>query len=168
MSGIKQELEKKLEEREIAFLFWFEKHFRHHFRLNIHFNIKNLNQMSLNALTLTDTLVHTGLITVGDANGNTYQGTLANVQISDSDTTQDTAVADPTAPNTIDVQAVSPKGGSTVNFSADFTSQGNATPAAGSSAIAIPDGTVFPGLKGSATLINTLPTTAQLNLNVTF
>jgi hypothetical protein len=164
MSGIKKELE----EIEIRFLLWFERHFRHHFHLNIHFNIKNCNKMALNALTITDTAVHTGLITVGDASGNTYQGTLANVVISDSDTTQDTAVPDPTAPNTIDVQAVTPKGGSTVNFSGDFTSQGNSTPAAGSTAIAIPDGTVFPGLKGTATLINALTSNTQLNLNVTF
>ena len=130
--------------------------------------------MGLNNLTLTDKLVHTGVVSVSDKSdgtGNNYTGTLANIQVVDSDTTQDTASADPNVANTVDVQAVSNTGGSTVNVTADFTSQGNATPPAGSTAVPIPDGTVITGLKGVATLINNIPTTPPppaLNLNITF
>jgi hypothetical protein len=157
-----------IEEKEIALLNWLEKHLQHYFHLNIHFHTKNLNTMGLNALTITDNLTHTGLVTVSDNNGNTYTGTLANLQVVDGDPTQDASSVDPTTANTLDVKAVAPKGGETISFTADFTSQGNATPPVGSSAIPVPDGTTFPGLKGTATIINSIPTTPTLNLNVTF
>ena len=123
---------------------------------------------SINSITLTDNLAHTGLISVVDGSGNTYTGTLANVVVAPADPTQDKATVDPTTPNTIDVQEASPTGGTTVSVTADFTSQGNATPAAGSTAQAIPDGTVFPGLTvpGGVTVINKV--TASLKLQVAF
>lgn len=144
-----------------------EKRFK--LKLAIHFsNNKNPFGMSLNTITLTDTLKHTGVISVTDAAGNTYSGTLANIAVTVSDATQDAVVVDPSAPNTIDVTDVAPSGGTTVAITADFTSQGNATPAAGSTAKPIPDGTVFPGLKGLVTIINAIPSTVQLQLAVNF
>lgn len=157
-----------IEEQEIKLLNWLERHLRHHFHLNIHFHTKNCNTMGLNSLTITDNLVHTGLVTVTDANGNTYTGTLANLAVVDGDATQDTSSVDSASANTLDIKAVTPKGGETISFTADFTSQGNATPPTGSSTIPVPDGTVIPGLKGTATVINAIPTTPTLNLNVTF
>lgn len=122
---------------------------------------------SINSLTLVDNLPHTGLISVVDGSGNTYTGTLANVVVTPADPTQDTATVDATTPNTIDVQEASPTGGTTVSVTADFTSQGNATPAT-PTAQAIPDGTVFPGLTvpGGIILINKV--TASLKLQVAF
>src|ERR1700744_1355020 len=127
--------------------------------LRVHLISNNKNQVqmaSINSITLTDNQPHTGLVSVIDGNGNTYTGTLANVVVTPADPTQDTAQVDPTTPNTIDIQEASPTGGTTVSVTADFTSQGNATPAAGSTAQAIPDGTVFPGLTvpGGITVIN--------------
>lgn len=173
MSGIGNKIKREIEEDEIWLLRWLEKHLKHVFHLNIHFHTKNLNKMGLNTLTLTDLNVHTGVVTVSDNQtpANLYTGTLSNIQVSDSDTTQDTAVSDPSVANTIDVQAVSNTGGSLVNIKADFTSQGNASPAPGSTAIAVPDGTVFTGLTGQATLINQIPVTPPaptLNLNINF
>jgi uncharacterized protein YdgA (DUF945 family) len=123
---------------------------------------------SINSITLTDNQPHTGLITVVDGAGNTYTGTLSNVVVTPADPTQDKATVDPTTPNTIDVQEASPTGGTTVSVTADFTSQGNATPAAGSTAQPIPDGTVFTGLTvpGGVTVINKV--TASLKLQVAF
>lgn len=123
---------------------------------------------SINSLTLTDNLPHSGLISVVDGAGNTYTGTLANVVVAPADPTQDSAVVDPTTPNTIDVQEKNPTGGTSVSVTADFTSQGNSAPAAGSTAQAIPDGTVFPGLTvpGGVILINKV--TASLKLQVSF
>lgn len=124
--------------------------------------------MGLNSLTITDNAVHTGLVTVTDDKGNAYTGTLANIAVADSDATQDTSSVDSTTSNTIDVKAIAPKGGEQVAVTADFTSQGNGTPAAGSSALPVVDGTVFPGLKGLATIINAIPTVPNLSLNITF
>lgn len=123
---------------------------------------------SINSITLSDNQPHTGLITVVDGAGNSYTGILANVVVTPADPTQDTATVDPTTPNTIDVQEASLTGGTTVSVTADFTSQGNATPAAGSTAQAIPDGTVFLGLvvPGGVTVINKV--TASLKLQVAF
>lgn len=142
---------------------------QHKLRLAIYFqNNKNQFGMSLNSITLTDTLTHTGVISVTDVNGNTYQGTLGNIAVVVSDPTQDTVVVDPTAPNTIDVTDLAPSGGTTASITADFTSQGNATPTTGSTAVAIPDGTVFAGLKGTVTIVNAIPSTVQLQLAVNF
>lgn len=148
---------------------YLHRHKRHKLRLVIHFsNNKNPFGMSLNTITLTDTLKHTGVISVTDAAGNTYSGTLANIVVTVSDPTQDNVVVDPSAPNTIDVTDVAPSGGTTASITADFTSQGNATPASGSTAVAIPDGTVFTGLKGTVTIVNAIPATVQLQLAVNF
>lgn len=143
---------------------------RHRLKLQVRFHqqLKHIYMASINSLTITDNLPHTGLISVVDGNGNSYTGTLANVVVTPADPTMDTAVVDPTTPNTIDVQEASPTGGTTVSVTADFTSQGNATPAAGSTAQAIPDGTIFAGLTvpGGVTLINKV--TASLKLQVAF
>lgn len=124
--------------------------------------------MSLNTITLTDTLKHTGVISVTDAAGNTYQGTLANIAVVASDPTQDLVAVDPAAANTIDVTDILPNGGTTANITADFTSVGNSTPAVGSTAQPIVDGTVFTGLKGTVTIVNAIPSTVQLQLAVNF
>lgn len=137
-------------------------------KLAIHFINSKTHQMSLNTITLTDTLTHTGVISVQDLLGNTYSGTLANIQVQASDPTQDTVVADPTKANTIDVTDLLPNGGTSAVVTADFTSQGNGTPAAGSTATAIPDGTVFTGLKVTVTIVNAIPSTVQLQLAVNF
>lgn len=121
---------------------------------------------SINSITLTDALSHSGLISVVDGNGNTYTGTLANVVVTPADPTQDSAVVDPNTPNTIDIQEKSPTGGTTVKVTADFTSSGNATPPAGSTAQPIPDGTVFTGLSCQVVVINKV--TASLKLQVAF
>lgn len=128
----------------------------------------NIQMASINSITLTDNQPHTGLITVVDGAGNAYTGTLANVVVTTADPTQDTATVDPTTPNTIDVQEANPTGGTSVSVTADFTSQGNSAPAAGSTAQAIPDGTVFPGLvvPGGVTVINKV--NASLKLQVAF
>jgi|GEM_PF-5330439 len=131
-------------------------------------NKNHIFMASINSITLTDNQPHTGLITVVDGNGNSYTGTLSNVVVTPTDPTQDTAKVDSTTPNTIDVQEASPTGGTTISVTADFTSQGNATPAAGSTAIPIADGTVFPALvvPGGVTVINKV--TASLKLQVAF
>lgn len=135
------------------------KHRHKRYRLNIHFHNSN-NQQMANSLTLTDKNVHTGLLSVTDSvTGNTLTGTLSNIVVTDSDTTQDTATADATKPNTIDVQAVSNTGGSVVDVVADFTSQGNP---------GIADGTVFAKLSAKGTLVNAIPTTPQPTLNINF
>lgn len=140
----------------------------HKLRLAIHFS-NNKNQFSMasiNSITLTDTNPHTGLIQVVDGAGNVYTGTYANVAVSVADPTQDSATVDTTNPNTIDVQEKNPTGGTTGTLTLDFTSQGNATPPAGSTAQAIPDGTVFPGLTCQFVMINKV--SAQLKLQVAF
>ena len=136
-------------------------------QVRFHQHLKHIFMASINSLTITDNLPHTGLISVVDGNGNSYTGTLANVVVAPADPTQDTAIVDPNTPNTIDVQEASPTGGTTVSVTADFTSVGNATPST-STAQAIPDGTVFPGLTvpGGVTLINKV--TASLKLQVAF
>lgn len=144
---------------------------KHHhlLRLQVIFpNNKNPFQMSLNSITLTDTLTHTGVISAVDAQGNTYQGTLSNIRITISDASQDNVVVDPNAPNTVDVNNVTKKGGTTAALLADFVSNGNATPPAGSTATPIPDGTVFKDIPGTVTIINDLPETVQLQLAVNF
>lgn len=122
---------------------------------------------SINSITLTDNKPHTGLISVTDDAGNSYTGTLANVQIAVADPTQDTVTVDPNTPNTIDVQEANPTGGTTANLTADFTSQGNSVPST-PTAQAIPDGTVFTGLTvpGGIVMINKVST--QLKLQVAF
>src|SRR6201999_1425163 len=102
------------------------------FKLRVYFvnKINHFYMASINSITLTDALAHTGLITVGDDAGNSYTGTLANVQIAVADPSQDTVTLDPNTPNTIDVQEANPTGGTTATLTADFTSQGNATPPA--------------------------------------
>lgn len=117
--------------------------------------------MSVNTLTLTDTLVHTGIISVVDPGGVTYQGTLGNITVAPADPTQDVAIVDPNTPNTIDINNVAASGGTVVNILADFTSQGNADKG-------VTDGTVFAGLKGVVTVINDIPSTVQLSLQVNF
>lgn len=137
------------------------KHRHKHLQLNIHFHNKHKHfKMSLNSITLADKNVHTGVVSVIDTvSGNTLTGTLSNLTAVDSDTTQDTAAVDPNVANTIDVQAVTNTGGSLVNVTADFTSQGNA---------GIPDGTVFTAVPGQATIINAIPTTPQPALQINF
>lgn len=121
---------------------------------------------SIDSITLTDVNPHTGLVQVVDDAGNVYTGTLSNPVITVADPTQDSVIIDPSKPNTIDVQEKNPQGGTTAVLKMDFTSQGNATPAAGSTAQAIPDGTVFTGLSCSITMINKV--SAQLKLQVSF
>jgi len=143
---------------------------KHHHKLKLRVifqsKIKHHLMASINSITLTDVQPHTGLVQVVDDLGNVYSGTLSNPVIDVADPTQDSVVIDPTTPNTIDVQEKNPQGGTTANLKMDFTSQGNATPAPGSSAQAIPDGTVFPGLAVSITMINKVST--QLKLQVSF
>lgn len=135
---------------------------RHKLRLAVYFhNHKNPFKMSVNTLTLTDTLVHTGIISVVDLGGVTYQGTLGNITVAPADPTQDIAVVDPNTPNTIDINNVAASGGTVVNILADFTSQGNTDKG-------VADGTVFTGLKGVVTVINDIPSTVQLSLQVNF
>lgn len=135
--------------------------------------IKQSFMASQDTLTLKDTNVHTGLIVMEDNDGNTYTGTIANVVLTPSDPTQDNVVTDPTTPSTIDVNALTPSGGATVNMLMDFTSQGNTTsrpnpdPTKPPSKV-IPDGQVFTGVPGKFTLINNLPTTLQLTAHVNF
>jgi hypothetical protein len=131
-------------------------------KLQIHFSQQNSNQMAANTLKLTDKAVHQGVVSVIDSvSGNALTGTLANLTAVDSDTTQDSASVDATKPNTVDVQAVTNTGGSLVNIKADFTSQGNV-------AVGIPDGTLFTGIIGQATLVNAIPTTPQPTLQINF
>lgn len=130
-------------------------------------NYKNQQKMQ-NSITLVDTNPHTGLIVAVDQNGNVYAGTWANLKSVVADPTQDTGTIDPTNANTLDVQNVASGGGTTDVVTGDFTSVGNSVPPAGSTAFAIPDGTVFPGLTGTITIINKVPTTVQLALAVNF
>lgn len=150
---------------EIVYLIWKRKHRLH---LAIFFHQKSINMASVNSITLTDLLKHTGLIVVVDALGNQYAGTLANLAVVVTDPTQDTIALDSSSPNTLDVTDLLPGGGTTATITGDFTSQGNATPTAGSTAQAIPDGTVFPGLKVLVTVINKIPSQVQLALQVNF
>lgn len=122
-----------------------------------------------NSATLTDLLKHTFVAQATDTAGNVYQGTIAFTSVAASDPTQDTANADSTAANTIDVQAVSNSGGTVINVAGNFTSQGNSTPATGSSAVAIPDGTVIP-CSGTLTLVNNVATggTIPASLSLSF
>lgn len=121
---------------------------------------------SINSITLTDAQVHTGLVQVTDDAGNLYSGTLSNPVITVADPTQDTAVIDPTTPNTVDVQEVNPTGGTTAVLTADFTSDGNVIAAAGQTPTAPATGTVFPGLTVSFAMINKV--SANLKLQITF
>lgn len=119
---------------------------------------------SINSITLTDALPHTGLITVTDDFGNTYTGTLSNVAVAVADPSQDTAVVDPNVPNTIDVQEANPTGGTTALVTADFTSQGNSVPS-NPTAQAIPDGQVFLGLTCQVVMINKVSANLKLQVN---
>lgn len=147
---------------------YLHRHSRKKFKLRVIFQstIKNHLMASINSITLTDANPHTGLVQVVDDAGNIYTGTLSNPVITVADSTQDTVTVDPTTPNTIDVQVKNPTGGTTASLKMDFTSQGNATPPAGSTAQAIPDGTVSPGLPCTITMINKV--SANLKLQVSF
>lgn len=147
-----------------------KRHKKHHHRLKLRVifqsKIKHHLMASINSITLTDAQPHTGLVQVVDDAGNVYTGTLSNVIVGVADPSQDQVTVDPNTPNTIDVQEKNPTGGTTATVTADFTSQGNQTPPAGSTAQAITDGTVFPGLTCSITMINKVST--QLKLQVSF
>lgn len=144
-------------------------HHHHFLRLQTIFqNNTNPFNMSLNSLTINDLLPHKGVISVTDDAGNSYSGTISNIQISVSDTTLDNGAVDTGIANTVDITALGPNGATTANLTADFTSQGNGTPAAGSTAQAIPDGTVFTGLKGTVSIINDIKTAISLKLAVNF
>jgi hypothetical protein len=131
---------------------------------------KSISTMS-NSATLTDLLKHTFVAQAVDSAGNVYGGTLTFSSVSPSDTTQDAASADPTIANTIDANAVSNTGGTVVNVAGSLSSLGNATPAAGSTAVAVPDGTIIP-VSGTLTLVNNvtgtgggIPSSLSLNFN---
>lgn len=143
-----------------------KKHKHPHLRLRIYFQnkIKHSFMASINSITLTDALPHTGLITVVDDLGNSYTGTLSNVSVAVADPSQDTVVVDPGVPNTIDVQEANPTGGTTAVVTADFTSQGNSIPS-NPTAQAIPDGQVFPGLTCQVILINKVSANLKLQVN---
>lgn len=119
--------------------------------------LKNTN-MASNSFTLTDLNKHTFVAAVQDSLGNSYQGTLSFTSETPSDPTQDSAVTDPTVANTVDVTALTNTGGTAIAVVASFTSQGNATPASGSTATAIPDGTVLT-VPGTLTIINNVSAT---------
>lgn len=154
----------------IGFFIRLFRHKRKKFRLRLQVffqtKIKHSFMASINSITLTDANPHTGLIQVVDGAGNIYTGTLANVVLAVADPSQDQATVDPNTPNTIDVQEKNPTGGTTGTLTADFTSQGNSTPPTGSTAQAIADGTVFPGLTCQFVMINKV--SAQLKLQVAF
>lgn len=131
---------------------------RHHkpkLHLRVYFHNKIKNHLMANSVTLTDLLPHKGVISVIDQNGNSYAGKLSNIQVTSSDSTVDTAGVDPNDPNTLDVTAVTKTGGSTINFTADFTPD---SPIDGQ--------TSFTGLQGTATIVNNV--TTQLSLQVSF
>lgn len=130
---------------------------RHHLKLFlvVHFhNLQNTFIMA-NSVTLTDLLPHKGVISVVDQNNNSFSGKLSNIVVASSDATVDQAAVDPNQPNTIDVTAVTKTGGSTLNFTADFTPD-----------IPIDGQTSFTGLKGLATVVNNV--TTQLSLQINF
>lgn len=135
-------------------------------RILFHHKIKHSFMSSINSIVLSDANPHPGLVQVVDDAGNVYSGTLSNPVITLADPSQDTLIIDPNTPNTVDVQELTPQGGTTAVVKMDFVSQGNSTPAAGSTAQAIPDGTVFPALAVNVTMINRV--TASLKLQVTF
>lgn len=109
----------------------------------------------MNAQVLLDDLnQHTVAVIIQDTNGNQYGGTLGNWQLKPADASQDSVAADTTTANLLDVTALTASGGTSVGVTADFTSSGNGTPASGSTAIAIADGTVIKGLTGTLTLVN--------------
>lgn len=134
---------------------------RHKLKLQVHFQtkIKHHLMASINSITLTDLLPHTGLITVVDSNGKSYTGTLSNVAVVVADPSQDTVAVDPNVPSTLDVTDVSPNGGTTAVVIADFASAGNE---------GIEDGKVFTGLTCTVTIINKIPSEVQLSLQVNF
>ena len=130
----------------------------HKLRLVIHFsNNKNPFGMSLNTVTLTDLLPHTGVISVVDQTGAAVPGTLSNFALVVADPTIDKAAIDANQANTVDVTAIASAGGTTVAITADFTS---ASPINGQ--------TSFPGLKGIVTIINQVASQVQLSLAVNF
>jgi hypothetical protein len=133
-----------------------------HGQRNLHLVFYSTTQkntiMASNSFTLTDLNKHTFVAAVQDSLGNTYQGTLSFTSETPSDPTQDSAVTDPTVANTVDVTALTNTGGTAIAVVASFTSQGNATPATGSTAVAIPDGTVLT-VPGTLTIINNVSTT---------
>jgi hypothetical protein len=123
---------------------------------------------TLNSVTFTAPGTKTGLIQVVDQQGNVYTGTYANATVVAADPSQDTFAIDPTVASTLDVTEVSANGGTSAVVKLDFTSQGNATPAAGSTAQPIADGTVFTGLTCTVAAINKNVSALQLGLQVTF
>ena len=144
-----------INDREPGRRSWRRKH-RHKLYLQVHFNNKKHPFfMSVNTVTLVDLLPHKGVISVVDQNNNTISGKLSNISISPADPSVDTATSDPSQANTIDVTAVTPTGGTTLNLTADFVAD---SPVNGQ--------TTFTGLKGTVTVINNV--TTQLSLQVNF
>lgn len=144
---------------------------KHKLHLRLRFYSLTNKNSDMNSATLTDLNKHTFVGQAVDTNGNVYGGTLAFSSVAPSDSTQDTASADPAVANTVDAQAETGTGGTVVNIAGTLTSQGNGTPAAGSSAVAIQDGTVIP-VSGVLTLVNSVPSTpppppTSLGLNFT-
>lgn len=125
-------------------------------RVLFHHHTKK-HTMSLNSITLTDLLPHTGVVSVIDQNNNTYSGKLSNIQVTVADASMDSAQADPNQANTIDVTAIVNSGGTTASITADFTSD---QPINGQ--------TSFTGLKGQITIINQVAAQVQLSLSVSF
>lgn len=156
-----------IRDKEPSWRPWRRRH-RHKLKLQVYFinKIKHHLMSSINSITLTDNQPHSGLVTVVDDAGNSYTGTITPPVITVADPSQDIVTNDATTPNTVDVQEKNPTGGTTAILTADFTSQGNATPPAGSTKQAIPDGTVFPGLTCQIVMINKV--TTQLKLQTTF
>lgn len=131
---------------------------RHKLHLQVHFhNKKHPFFMSVNTVTLTDLLPHTGVISVVDQNGVSYSGKLSNIVVAISDGTVDSAAVDPNQANTVDVTALVNAGGTTVAITADFTAD---QPINGQ--------TTFTSLKGTVTVINQVAAEIQLSLQVNF
>ena len=121
---------------------------------------------SINSITLTDALPHTGKIQVVDDQGNVYNGNYSNPVLALADDTQDTATIDPATPDSLIVQEKNPTGGTTAVLTIDWESQGNNSPEPDSTAMAIPDGTILKGLSCQVALINNV--TFSLKLQVAF
>ena len=128
-----------------------------HLVFYLHNNNKSIS-MATNSATLTDLLKHTFVAQAVDTNGNTYGGTLAFTSVTPADATQDLGSADPTVPNTIDVQAETNTGGTVVNVAGNLTSDGTSVAAAGQTPMPVTSGQVIP-VSGPLTLINSVPVT---------
>ena len=129
-------------------------------KLHLVFYLHNNKSISMatNSATLTDLLKHTFVGQATDTNGNTYGGTLSFTSVVPADGTQDTASADPTVANTIDVQAETNTGGTVVNVAGNLTSDGTSVAAAGQTPMPVTSGQVIP-VSGPLTLINNVPVT---------